>query len=707
MKRALIALTTVSVVAVTVWLGISLLQRGMNVAVGPNAAEAAEPARLPANLPARPLPVVQGPSSIDYDPARDPNRFITDGDYRYRPSNRAQVSFPPSGEAGRYGPEAVRTPEYGVRVNNAKVVTPIAADAETSSPSIRRVSGSANETADAFASDTPATPQPSNEPRPLPSKLSEPPQPTAPTPVPVPSPLPSASNNPVPLPASPQTSPAALPTAPSYSVPSSVSTPTAAPQSAAPQTAAANIGTGRPGPKYQEGPQAPSLIVEKSAPAEVQVGKSAKFSIAVRNVGAVAAHDVEIRDEVPAGTQLVATSPRANIGPRGELLWSVGVLKPNDEVTVTVEVLPVAEGELGSVATVRLGVASTNRTVSTRPELVLDVSSPREALIGETVTLSIRVSNPGTGIATGVVLAEQVPVNLEHPAGPELEHALGDLRPGETRELDLVMKAVRPGDVVNRLFARGEGQLQAMKESALKIVAPALEVALEGSRRRFLDRPSVYTISLSNPGTAPAQNVALATYLAPGMEFVEANNSGQFNPVTRSVHWLLEELPAKEVGKVTVTVQANEAGEMPLRIAGSAQNGLATEKREVIRVEGVAALVFQVLDLQDPIEVGGETTYEIRVTNQGSKVAENVSVLGMLPPEMKPLSAEGPARYEFAGQQFVFQPLAQLAPKAEAVYHVRVQALRQGDLKIAVQVKSADLQIPVTKEEVTRVFQDQ
>ena len=87
---------------------------------------------------------------------------------------------------------------------------------------------------------------------------------------------------------------------------------------------AAAEGTGRPGTKQLEGAQSPHLTVEKIAPAEVQVGKPAKFKIKVRNSGSVAAQGVEIHDEIPRGTQLVSTNPAATQGPHGELIWSLG-----------------------------------------------------------------------------------------------------------------------------------------------------------------------------------------------------------------------------------------------------------------------------------------------------------------------------------------------------------------------------------------------
>ena len=43
--------------------------------------------------------------------------------------------------------------------------------------------------------------------------------------------------------------------------------------------------TGRPGEQSLEGPQSPSLAIEKIAPEEIQVGKQCTFEIVVRNTG--------------------------------------------------------------------------------------------------------------------------------------------------------------------------------------------------------------------------------------------------------------------------------------------------------------------------------------------------------------------------------------------------------------------------------------
>jgi uncharacterized repeat protein (TIGR01451 family) len=472
-------------------------------------------------------------------------------------------------------------------------------------------------------------------------------------------------------------------------------------------TAATSEGTGRPGTRQLEGAQSPQLTIEKSAPAEVQVGKTAKFEIKVRNAGSVAAQGVEIHDEVPKGTKLVSTTPAATPGPRGELVWSLGTINPGDQVVAQLELMPVAEGEIGSVASVTFRADASARTIATRPQLILQVSAPKQVMIGSDATLTIRLSNPGTGAANGVVIAEKVPAGLKHPAGGELEFEVGTLKPGQSRQIDLTLKAAQAGRVVNTLTARGEGNLKAEERAEFDVIAPALAVAMTGPSRRYLERQATYTVSVSNPGSAPAKDVQLVTQLPKGLKFVKANNSGQYDPNTNSVTWSLEELPAAETGSVTLVALPVEVGEQRMKVQGKAQQGLSDEQDHTVLVEGLAALALDVQVSDEAIEIGGETTYQIHVVNQGSKAASNVQIAAIFPPELKATHAEGPSREAVEEHRVQFEPLARLAPKSDATFRIRAQAIAAGDLRVKVQLMTDEMRQPVTREESTRVYTDQ
>lgn len=473
---------------------------------------------------------------------------------------------------------------------------------------------------------------------------------------------------------------------------------------------AAPAGSGQPGTKELEGVQSPQLVVEKIAPAEIQVGRPAIFEIHVRNVGSVAATNVEIRDEIPQGTRLQSTKPMASAGAQGELVWRIGTMKPGQDVAVEMELMPTDEGEIGSVATVHFETGASVRTRATRPQLAIEIEAADKVLKGNELTLKITISNPGTGIAENVVLEEHVPQSFRHAAGAELEYEVGNLAPKESRELTLVLEAVHPGLLENVITARGEPSLHTESRRPVEVIAPQLEVAVQGPKHRFLDCEAVYNLSVRNPGTAPAKQVELAVELPPGMKFVSGTNRAYYEEATRTVHWMLEEIPVQDgPPPVQLTLLPIEAGNHNIRLVSSDDSGTKAEVQQAVHVEGIVAMYFEVADLQDPIEVGGQTLYEIRVVNQGSKEATNVRLAAEMPAGLRAIAAEGPTQQARAAQSniILFQPLARLAAKADVTYRIRAEGVQPGDLRLRVQVTTDEIETPITKEESTRVYSPQ
>jgi uncharacterized repeat protein (TIGR01451 family) len=471
-------------------------------------------------------------------------------------------------------------------------------------------------------------------------------------------------------------------------------------------------GQGRPGPMQLEGVQTPQVSVEKRGPREISVGKPARYEIVVRNVGSATAHEVVLRDAIPHGTALVATTPPASpVTPAsgdadGALLWSLGTLPPGGQAAVTMEVMPQVEGEVGSVASVSFRTDASVRSRATKPDLRIECTPPEPVLIGRDVQVTVTVTNPGTGVATGVVLEGFLPENVSHRSGRELEFDVGQLRPGESRTIDLVLGTRGPGVHAARLAARADGGVEVIHQLPIEVTAPTLEIAIDMPLRRFLQRPATCTVAMTNAGTAPARAVELAAQIPPGMKFVKADNAGWHDDRTHRVLWNLEELPPGETGTVQMVVMPVELGPQKIVAAARSADGLADQVSHTCDVEGLAALSFDVVDSEDPIEVDGVTEYVVRVGNQGTKPATGVRLAATLLGDLEPVEAQGPGGHRVDNLTITFEPLAKLAPAEEAVFRIRAKGRRAGDQRIQVQLTSADQPAPITKEEITRVYAD-
>lgn len=466
----------------------------------------------------------------------------------------------------------------------------------------------------------------------------------------------------------------------------------------------ANVVLAQPGSRLLEGAQAPCVTIHKRAPEEINVGKKATFAIQLRNTGPSEALNVVVRDVVPEGMDLIEATPKPELQGK-HMRWDFGDLEPGGERTITLTMMPMTEGELGSVARLSFEAAASVRSLSTRPELKIVQRAPEQVLIGQQVEIEIEVSNPGTGTAHGVVLQENVPEGLEHAKGKELDNLLGDIEPGQMRRQRLILKAVKAGVAENFIQLVSEDQPVAENSLPIEVVAPQLTLQMQGPSRRFLERPANFTLQIENSGSAPATNVDVVAYLDRGLTFVSTEYKGQYDSARHAVFWSLAELPVGEIGQVPLVLLPVEPGQQMVRLEAQADLGISATTEKPISVETLAEITFSVNDDHDPIEAGAMTTYAIRITNSGSREDSNVQLKLAIPPGLEFVKADQQAQVDGNGN-VSFAPLPRMGSQDEHVFRVTVRGRNTGTHLLKASLTSDQSKIPVTKEESTMVYSD-
>jgi uncharacterized repeat protein (TIGR01451 family) len=328
-------------------------------------------------------------------------------------------------------------------------------------------------------------------------------------------------------------------------------------------------------------------------------------------------------------------------------------------------------------------------------------------LIGQEVLLNIFVENQGNGAAENVVLQEDVPEGLEFQGGQrELEYPIGTLRPGESRHIQLRLRAARVGQVRNVLVVHGEGKLQANDTIDLRIIAPQLALSGEGPSRKFLNRPATHRFSIANQGTAAATNMQMVARLPRGLKFDAANNQGQYDPASHAVVWRLAQLDPQKVGTVELTTIPVATGTHEIQVTAASDLNQQQQTSQTLVVQQLSELFFDIDDAADAIEVGTATTWRVRVINQGQIPATNVEVQVEFADALRPQAVEGAPRHQIRGQTVVLEPIPTLAPGQEVAFVVRADALAPGEHRTIVSVRSDDREIAVSKEESTHVYSD-
>lgn len=467
-------------------------------------------------------------------------------------------------------------------------------------------------------------------------------------------------------------------------------------------------GIALPGSSELTGVQVPQLVIEKLMPNEAQINEPMTIAINIRNTGSAKAKNVVVTDRLPKGARFVEAGASASRTADGDICWQLGDLGINEERTVELCLVPTAEGEIGSVATATFSVDASASTRITKPGLKMEVTtSAEEHLVGGSLSLEILISNPGTGIARNIMIEEYVPDGLSHPKGKKLAATFGDLNPNESKRLKLTLKCERAGEMTNYLVAKGENDLMVESKIPITVLAPALTLAIDGPKNRYLERKATYELQVANPGSATTRDIQLAVKLPSGVDFSATDSMGAYDPETHTVHWMLEALPSRQSGVIELVTVPREIGEHKIEFIGRAQGGLQASASHEVSVDGIASLGFEIANKVDPVELGREAEYEIRVFNRGTKASANVALRVQLPDGMRFVAADGPTQYRVSGAVVDFNNLAQIDPRGEKTYFVRAQCLAAGDQRVVVQLQSDEMERPVTKEENTNVYGDE
>lgn len=453
------------------------------------------------------------------------------------------------------------------------------------------------------------------------------------------------------------------------------------------------------------GRQEPAVSLEWVGPPAAKVGHPADYSIVVRNVCNIAVQQVLVRVRLQQGLQIVATEPKA-VTEDNILMWEVGTMLPKQERNLQLKLSSPNKGDVNCQAWVTFTGSSSMKIRIREPKLMIKVTAPEKVLIGDPCTYVVTVSNPGDHPAEQVKIHCDLSEGLEHAKGNKVDYDVGNLAPGETRSVQVICATKSGGEQKCEAYTEAEGGLKAADKAFANVILPKIKLEAAGPKLKYLDRRAVYTFTVTNPGDAAAQNVTVSDMIPPGFKFLQADNGGRHDFSTRTVSWFLGELGPGQSREVKLECLAVNPGVFEHKVMAVASRGIKDEQPVTTRVEGLSSILMELVDLDDPIEVGAETVYEVRITNTGSKTETDVKLVCVIPDKMTFKGATGPAKFQQNGNEVVFEPIQRLAPRADAIFRVTVKATAAGVVHFKSRITSTLLVDPVTKEEATRIYAD-
>jgi uncharacterized repeat protein (TIGR01451 family) len=456
---------------------------------------------------------------------------------------------------------------------------------------------------------------------------------------------------------------------------------------------------------------APGAALTLTGPNNAGVGQEVPYTITVNNTGKVASRSMTVTSLIPDNFEYVRSTPPAVVEGR-QLTWTLGTLGPAQAHTVQ----PVFRATRVGPATVAASVVTEEGirdskqilTQITAPALKINMTGPATGVIGMPINYQITLTNPGDGPIANVVLNATYDPGLEAPQSARtLTLAIGNLGPGESKNIPLTLTPRQVGSLTARVTATAEGGLSDRAEHTVVVQQAQLSLNMFGPRKRYAGGKAEWDLRVTNTGDVPLTNVIVRNRLPSELRFESATEGGQ--PGAGEVLWRLGTIQAREQRILQVTTVAEKVTPEAVTIAeATADPGITATAEGKLEIAGIPALRLEVVDEGDPVEVGKTVTYRIEVTNTGSLPAKQVAIKALLPEELRlvPGKATGPSLATPAGQTITFGPV-DVEPQKTVRYLIEAEGLKAGDVRFRAEMTSLALNPgqPVTEEESTTIYE--
>ena len=405
----------------------------------------------------------------------------------------------------------------------------------------------------------------------------------------------------------------------------------------------------------------PQLTIEKRGPFYQKAGTTLAYQIVLKNIGSTTAVGVRIEDEIPGMT-------RRNIQPEpvyaqsDRLAWVVPTLRPGEEKTFLLELVPNRAGDLVSTTSVVITQSTSFRT---------------------------KQEDDGNGSRTKTPTPDNFDLPPPTPSPLPLPgpHTGG---PTPLPALDADMPLPGPAVIKSPILP---------SSTPLTVEVKPIGVAAVGQK-------IVLEIVIANPGSSPLSQLMLIGTLPPGLKHPAGDSIGADLPDLAPGETKTFKMPvtAAQVGTHTVEIRVKTKDseivsrpqvEVIAPIPGSTSNAAPA----TIQQTSASGLQLQIQSRDAQIGLGRETIAVVSLANMGVAPASNVQLTLFLSDGLEATqNAQAPVRYRINGKRIFFESVSGMQPDGKLLFHVGVRAVGVGEQNIRVQVTSDQERAPVARD---------
>ena len=419
-------------------------------------------------------------------------------------------------------------------------------------------------------------------------------------------------------------------------------------------------------------------------------GDKVEYTITVNNNANKDAKQVVIVDTLGKGLKFINASHNGKYDESTRTITWIIDLGAGESAVFSVNAAVEAYGNINNTVVVGNKSATKNITV---PEIIpgksVDVENPN---FGDTVTYTVVVTNNGVVDAKQVVVKDILDKGLKFVKATgeytfdEDSHTVTwiiDLAKGESQTFYVTAVAEAYGVLINDVTV---GDNTASADVVVPEIIPDKTANI--TNPNFGDKVD-YTVTVTNDGMGDANNVVIVDRLGEGLTFVSASDNGVWDPVKRTVTWIVD--LAKGESKV-FSVIAIVSG------YGNVTNSLVVGNKTIsVNVTVPEIIPDKTVGIENP-NFGDNVTYTVKVTNDGIGDANNVVVKDILGEGLTFVDATG--NYTFDEATHTVTWIVDLAKGESKVFSVIATVVGYGNVTNSLVVGNKTAGVNVTVPEI-------
>ena len=476
-----------------------------------------------------------------------------------------------------------------------------------------------------------------------------------------------------------------------------------------------------------------NLNLRMIGPSQATVGSTVTFRADVNNPSALSVRNVVITSPMPKGLTFVSSIPPAQ--PAGnQLQWQLGDLGAGSARAIEIDYRADSAGTVTSCAMLAAGDGLSAQSCATTTivetpvpaqSLSLVMTAPATANVGQDVDFVAIATNRGAAPTPNLVVVDRFDAGLTHPTQTSpIEHDIPSIPVGQSHRIVVTLRPTQAGRFNNTMEILSGGTVVASAAASVTAVGgagaapsgakPTITVKKTGPQRAAVGQTAKFLIEVANTGQIPATQVRIVDHYDRSLDatFATLGNDRDGDDLI----WAVDMLPAGKTiryevvcnctavmtnvcnhATVTSAEGVNVTDDACLDITAATASGAAA---------GAPRLTIAVADLGDAVNVGRNTTYEVKVTNAGQAADSQVVLIATLPAEMTPQAVGNmsPAKYTISGNTVRFEPVATLQPGEQLTYQIQARANQPGQARFRATIMSSGSPVGLSGEEQTTIY---